>query len=198
MSSISSRASHSAILGRNTDAARWLMRAAAIIFGNSLLWASAKAQVPFWPVPMTMQTYVVLTMGAVFGCRLAATTMVAYLAEGAIGLPVFAGTPANGIGLSYMAGPTGGYLLGYLAAVVVIGFLVEKGRWTRSLAGTAGALLIGEITILGMGCCWLAVQFGWEKAFVFGFGPFIFGDGLKLLLATGTVAYWRRLTSIHR
>lgn len=197
MSSISSRPPSSGALGRNTHEV-WLTQAAAVILGNSLLWASAKAQVPFWPVPMTMQTYVVLTMGALLGWRLAAGTMAAYLAEGALGLPVFAGTPANGIGVSYMAGPTGGYLLGYLVAVVLVGFLAEKSRWGHSILGMAGALLVGEIAILGIGCCWLAVQLGWEKAFVFGFGPFIFGDGVKLVLAVGTLVYWRRLSSTQR
>jgi len=198
MSPNSSRAIFTGFGGRNADSTRWMARAVAVILGNLLLWASAKAQVPFWPVPMTMQTYVVLTMGALFGWRLAATTISAYLAEGALGLPVFAGTPANGMGIAYMAGPTGGYLLGYLVAVVLVGFLAEERRWSRSLSGTAGALLAGEAAMLGVGCCWLAAQLGWEKAFSFGLAPFIFGDGLKVVLAVGTVMYGRRLTSILR
>ena len=118
--------------------------------------------------------------------------MAAYLAEGALGLPVFAGTPANGIGIAYIAGPTGGYLAGYFIAVVLVGILADC-RWNRSLLNTAAALLIGELTILGVGCCWLAVQFGWEKAFAYGFGPFLVGDALKLVLAVATVAYAGRL-----
>lgn len=189
MSSISSRTSAS--LG-NTDASRWLMRGAAVMLGSSLLWASAKVQVPFWPVPMTLQTYVVLATGALLGWRLGAATIAAYLAEGALGLPVFAGTPANGLGLAYMSGPTGGYLAGYLAAVLLVGMLAQS-RWTRSLIGTAAMLLAGEFTILGLGCCWLAVRFGWEQAFAFGFGPFLVGDALKLALAVVTVSYARPL-----
>jgi biotin transport system substrate-specific component len=144
-----------------------------------------------------MQTYVVLTMGAVLGWRLGASTIVAYLAEGAIGLPVFAGTPANGIGPGYVAGPTGGYLVGYLLAVVLVGFLAE-GRPNRSILRMAAVLLIGELIILALGCFWLAVQLGWETAFMFGFGPFLLGDGVKLILATGTVAYAERHASLPR
>jgi len=174
------------------DASGWPVQAAAVILGSSLLWASAKVQVPFWPVPMTMQTYVVLAMGALLGWRLGAATMAAYLAEGALGLPVFAGTPAHGIGLAYIAGPTGGYLVGYLVAVTLVGFLAQNRR-THSLVGTTAMLLIGELTILGLGCCWLAVGLGWQKALAFGFGPFLVGDTMKLGLAVITVAYAERL-----
>ena len=164
---------------------------AAVALANLLLWASAKVQVPFWPVPITMQTYVVLTASALLGWRLGALTVAAYLAEGAMGLPVFAGTPANGLGLAYLVGPTGGYLVGYLVAAVLVGLTLEKLR-KHSLLGTAAALVIGEAAILGLGCCWLAEHFGWAKALAFGFGPFLAGDGLKVVLAIGTVTYSRR------
>jgi biotin transport system substrate-specific component len=178
---------------RSADDSRLLARSAAAVVGSSLLWASAKVQVPLWPVPMTMQTYVVLTMGVLLGWRLGAATMALYLAEGAFGLPVFAGTPANGIGVAYIFGPTGGYLGGYLAAVLLVGILAAR-TWTRSILGTAAVLLIGELAILSMGCCWLTVQFGWERAVAVGFGPFLVGDALKLALATVTVTFWRRST----
>jgi biotin transport system substrate-specific component len=170
----------------------WVRRIALILFGNLLLWASAKAQVPFWPVPMTMQTYVVLTLAVLAGWRLGAATLIAYLAEGAMGFPVFAGTPATGIGLAYMTGAAGGYLAGYLAAVVVIGLLVERG-WTRTKLGTATVLLAGELTILGLGWAWLALGLGVQKAAAVGVLPFLAGDALKLVLAIGTVSYARRL-----
>ena len=176
------------------DANPLVTRGAAVILGSLLLWTSAKVQVPFWPVPMTLQTYVVLTLGALLGWRLGAATVAAYLVEGAFGLPVFAGTPANGIGLAYMAGPTGGYLAGYLVAVVLVGLLAES-RWRRSILGTATMLLIGELTILSLGCCWLAVQFGWQKALSLGVGPFLIGDALKLGVATVTATYYDRLTA---
>ena len=90
-----------------------LMRAVLLaVAGSLLLWASAKISVPFWPVPMTMQPFVVLGLGAAFGWRLGMATVALYLLEGALGLPVFQGTPEKGIGLAYMAGPTGGYLAG--------------------------------------------------------------------------------------
>ena len=194
MSSNLSPASSGLAFRRTIAANHWPARAAAILLGSSLLWASAKLQVPFWPVPVTLQTYVVLTLGALFGWRLGAATVGTYLAEGILGLPVFAGTPTNGIGVAYMAGPTGGYLAGYLVAVVLVGTLADS-RWNRSILSTAAALLIGELTILGLGCCWLAAQFGWEGAVTLGFGPFLLGDGVKLVLAVATVVYGRRLVA---
>lgn len=169
----------------------WSMRAVAILVGSSLLWVSAKVQVPFWPVPMTMQTYVVLTLGALLGPRLAGATVAAYLTEGALGLPVFAGTPANGIGLTYMAGPTGGYLAGYFVAVLVVGTLAGRG-WTSTILHTVAAMLVGELAILALGCGWLAIQLGWEKALALGVGPFLYGDAVKLALAAISVFAARR------
>ena len=195
MTSIASLAASALAIRHTANVSRLLMKATAVALGSSLLWASAKVQVPFWPVPMTMQTYVVLSLGALLGWRLGVVTVAVYLAEGALGFPVFAGTPANGIGLAYMAGTTGGYLAGYLVAVVLVGMLAERG-WDRSALGTAAALLAGELAILGLGCAWLAVQFGWEKALAFGFGPFLFGDAVKLVLAGATIAYGSRLRSI--
>jgi biotin transport system substrate-specific component len=169
------------------DDQRLLKAATALVLGNLLLWASAKAQVPFWPVPVTLQTYVVLVLGPVLGWRLGGATVAAYLIEGAIGLPVFAGTPAHGIGFAYIAGPTGGYLMGYLAAVLMVGFLEEQNR-SGSVAASVAELIVGELLILGFGCTWLAVLFGWERAFAFGFGPFLLGDAVKLALAGATIA----------
>ena len=96
------------------QASRIGLAMASVIAANALLILSAKIQVPFWPVPMTMQTLVVVALGLGMGLRLGTAAMLLYLVEGAIGLPVFAGTPERGIGLAYMAGPTGGYLAGFL------------------------------------------------------------------------------------
>lgn len=164
----------------------WATRVATVVVGSSLLWASAKIQAPFWPVPVTLQTYVVLLLGALLGWRLGAATIAAYLAEGALGLPVFAGTPANGIGLAYMLGPTGGYLAGYVVAIVAVGALADRG-WTRSVRGTAAAMLLGEFAILALGCGWLTVLLGGEKAFAVGVRPFLYGDALKLVLAVASM-----------
>ena len=96
-----------------------LKKISLVIFGTMLLTISAKIKVPFYPVPMTMQTFVVVIIGIAFGWKLGLATIFAYLFEGAVGLPVFAGTPEKGIGLSYMIGPTGGYLVGFISAVFI-------------------------------------------------------------------------------
>lgn len=162
------------------------------IGGSLALWVSAKIQVPFYPVPVTMQTFVVLAMGMAFGWRLAAATVALYLAEGALGLPVFAGTPERGIGLAYMAGPTGGYLLGYLPAAALCGWLAERG-WDRRIATTALAMLAGNAVIYAFGLLWLGSVIGWNKpVFEFGLIPFIPGDLLKLALAALALPFaWR-------
>ena len=175
---------------RQLEFGRALQGATALVLGSSLLWASAKVQVPFWPVPLTMQTYVILLLGPLLGWRLGAGVVLTYLAEGAIGLPVFAGH-ANGLGLGYFAGPTAGYLVGYLAAVVLAGTLAERG-WDRSIGGNVLTLLVAEITILVLGCTWLATTYGWEAALSVGLWPFLLGDCLKLALAVGTLSVLNR------
>lgn len=157
------------------------------IAGSLALWLSAKLQVPFYPVPMTMQTFVVLVIGTGFGWRLGAATVALYLAEGALGLPVFAGTPEKGIGLAYMAGPTGGYLLGYLPAAALCGFLANRG-WDRRIVTTALSMLLGTVAIYGFGLSWLGTVVGWDKPILaWGLTPFILGDLLKLALAAAVL-----------
>ena len=119
---------------------------AAVVLGSLLLTLSAQLQVPFFPVPMTLQVLVVLLVGVAAGPRLAGVTLAVYLAQGAAGLPVFAGTPEKGLGLAYMAGPTGGYLLGFLVAAVLVGWMAERG-WDRgplrlAVTGLAGIAAI--------------------------------------------------------
>jgi len=180
-------------LARQAEPGRTLQKAMALVLGSSLLWASAKVQVPFWPVPMTMQTYVVLLLGPLLGRRLGAGVVLTYLAEGAIGFPVFAGH-ANGLGLGYFVGPTAGYLVGYLAAVVLAGTLAEHG-WDQSVRGRVMTLLVAEITILAIGCGWLATTYGWETALAIGLWPFLLGDGLKLAFAIGTLSFVKQRLS---
>ena len=147
------------------------------------LWISAKIQVPFYPVPITMQTFVVLMAGMAFGWRLGAATILLYLAEGALGLPVFAGTPEKGIGLAYMAGPTGGYLLGFVLAAALVGWLAERG-FDRNVMLTAIAMLLGNAIIYIPGLLWLGAVVGWDKPVLeWGLLPFLFGDTAKLILA---------------
>ena len=159
-----------------------VLRAAVLaVFGSLLLWASAKVQVPFYPVPMTLQTAVVLLIGVAYGPRLAAGTLLLYLAEGAVGLPVFAGTPERGIGLAYMVGPTGGYLAGFLAAAVISGWTAERSRhWLTTALG----LLAAIVAIHLLGAAWLATLVGPAKAVSLGVLPFLLGDAVKLALVT--------------
>lgn len=165
--------------------------------GSLALWISAKIQVPFYPVPMTMQTFVVLAMGMALGWRLAAASVALYLAQGALGLPVFAGTPERGIGLAYLAGPTGGYLLGYLPAAALCGWLAERG-WDRSVLKTALAMVAGNLVIYAFGLAWLGNVVGWEKlVFALGLYPFIIGDLAKLALAALTLPLAWKLVSTH-
>ena len=148
-----------------------------------LLTASAKISVPFYPVPMTLQTVVVIGLGLVLGSRRAAVAILLYLAEGAAGLPVFSGTPEKGIGLDYMLGPTGGYLLGYLAAVLLAGWTVSRGWAVNALAASLSALLAGAIVYLP-GLLWLGAVIGFDKPVLqYGLYPFILGDVTKAILA---------------
>ena len=165
-------------------AQRWLRAAALAFIGSILLTISAKIQVPFYPVPMTMQTFMVLALGMAYGWRLGAATVLFYLAQGAMGLPVFVGTPEKGIGLAYMAGPTGGYLLGFVAAAALAGWLAERG-WDRNVVTTASAMLLGNIVIYVPGLLWLGALFGWDKPILaWGLTPFVLGDLTKLALAS--------------
>lgn len=170
-----------------------LRNAGLALAGTVLLTLSAKIQVPFWPVPMTMQTYVVLCLAAAFGWRLGAATMLLYLAEGAMGLPVFAGTPEKGIGLPYMLGPTGGYLIGFVAAAALIGWVAERG-WDRSIGRMAVAMAAGHIVILALGWAWLSGLIGAEKAWTVGVAPFFAATIVKTALAAVTLpALWSLL-----
>lgn len=161
-----------------------VLRGAALAMVGSLLLAlSAKIQVPLFPVPMTFGTLAILTLGMAYGWRLAGATLMLYMIEGAIGLPVFAGTPEKGIGLAYMMGSTGGYLLGYTLAAMAVGWLAERG-WDRTFLGTASAMLVGNAVIYVPGLIWLGVLFGWDKPILeWGFTPFILGDMIKIGLA---------------
>ena len=162
-----------------------------LVFAGSVLLAfSAKVQIPFWPVPMTMQTFVVLLIGMAYGARLGAATVGLYLAQGAIGLPVF----ATGSGLGYMVGPTGGYLAGFLMASYAIGYLARLG-WDRSMAKTLAAMLAGTLLIFTPGILWLSSFIGFEKAVAAGLIPFLLSESLKIMLAVLVMPLiWKRLS----
>ena len=172
-----------AILDKSSSQFRTLFL---VLAGSLLLTVSAKVQVPFYPVPMTLQTLVVLLIGVAFGWRMGFATVLAYLAQGAMGLPVFAGTPEKGLGLLYMTGPTGGYLVGFALAAATTGWLAERGL-DRSAIGTAIAMFAGNAVIYACGLIWLSNFVGTEKAVTFGMAPFLFGDLVKIVLATVTL-----------
>ncbi|MEM9343385.1 MAG: biotin transporter BioY [Pseudomonadota bacterium] len=153
-----------------------------VIAGSLLLTLSAKVQVPFFPVPMTMQVLVVLLIGAAYGPKLAGATLATYLMQGAVGLPVFAGTPEKGIGLAYMVGPTGGYLLGFLVAAIAVGWMAERG-WDRGPVRIAVAGLVGLVAIYAIGLAWLGAVVGWDQpVLTWGLWPFLPAEALKLAL----------------
>ncbi len=162
------------------------------VIGTFALWVSAKINIPFHPVPQTMQTLVVLTIGMAYGWRLGGATLLLYLAEGTVGLPVFAGTPERGIALAYMLGGTGGYLIGFVLAATLCGWLAQRG-WDRSPVTTALAMLLGNIVIYIPGLLWLGAVVGWDKpVLAWGLTPFIWGDLAKIVLAAGLLpgAWW--------
>ena len=175
----------------NSTAARRLGLVAAVVVGVCLLTLSAKLQVPFYPVPMTMQTLVVLMIGMAYGRVLGTATVVAYLLAGAAGLPVFAGTPERGIGLAYMMGPTGGFLAGFLISAWLVGALAERG-WSNSLLLAAAAMIIGHAVILAAGVTWLAALLGPEKAIALGLMPFLATTLVKCALGAVSIPpIWR-------
>ena len=169
--------------GPQAGAARAAKNVVLVLAGIALLTLAAKIRVPMWPVPITMQTFAVLTLGAGLGLRLGLISVLGYLALGAAGLAVFTG---EGTGLAYMAGPTGGYLVGFAFAAGAMGLLARRG-WDKSVAGMAGAMLIGTAIIYGFGLAGMSILFLADKgaAWVLQYGMlnFLVGDALKLVLA---------------
>jgi biotin transport system substrate-specific component len=155
--------------------------------GSLLLVVSAKVQVPFYPVPLTLQTLVVLLLGAGLGARLAVAAVALYLIEGLVGLPVFAGALAGPV---YVAGPTGGYLVGFLVAAALTGFVADQ-RWDRTWIRLLASLSLGHVVIFVFGFVWLAQLVGAQKAFVGGVAPFVLATIVKTLLAVALVGAGR-------
>ena len=153
-----------------------------VVAGSALIALAAHIQVPLWPVPATLQTLAIFAIAAAYGRNLAVLTLLAYLAEGAAGLPVF----AKGGGLAYFAGPTAGYLVGFVVAAAITGAAADRG-WAKNPFKLFGANLVGEIAILGLGAAWIALAFGAEKAFAWGVGPFIVTDIIKIALASAII-----------
>ncbi|MFT7311460.1 MAG: biotin transport system substrate-specific component [Paracoccaceae bacterium] len=156
-----------------------------VMLGIALLAVAAKIRImiPYSPVPVTMGTLAVLTIGAAYGPRLGLATIFGYMIVGALGFDVFAGSSAEIYGLTYMMGGTGGYLVGYVLATLVLGLAAQRGL-DRSVVGMALALLVGNIMIYAPGLIWLGQLYGWDQPILaWGLTPFVIGDAVKLALA---------------
>ena len=169
-----------------------IKQAALVVLGIAVLAVAAKIKVPMWPVPITMGTFAVLTIGAAYGARLGLVTILGYMIVGALGFDVFAGSSAEAYGLTYMMGGTGGYLLGYVMATVALGWFAQAG-WDRSAGKMALAMLAGNVLIYVPGLIWLGMLYGWDKPILqWGLTPFLIGDALKLALAAALLpALWK-------
>ena len=154
------------------------------LLGSILLAISSKVKIPFYPVPMTMQTLVVIVIGIAFGWKLGLATISLYLFEGILGMPVFSGTPEKGVGLIYFTGPTMGYLIGFLVAV----FLAGKFVYNNNLMQNFLKILLATSFIYLLGIIWLGSLIGWDKPiFKLGVQPFLLAELFKILIATFAV-----------
>ena len=152
-----------------------------IVLGSIALTISAKAKIPFYPVPMTMQTFVVLLLGLTFGYKIALSTVGLYLLEGILGLPVFSNSPERGIGIVYFIGPTMGYLIGFLSACYLASFVNSKDNLFKIFV----KLTISVSTIYFFGVLWLGTLIGWDKPIIsLGVTPFLLAVVFKVLLLT--------------
>lgn len=162
---------------------RLAKQAVLVLVGIAALAIFAKIKVPMYPVPITMGTFAVLTIGAAYGPRLGLATIIGYMLVGALGFDVFAGSSAEKFGLTYMMGGTGGYLVGYVLATLALGMAARAG-WDRSIGKMALAMLIGNALIYIPGLIWLGQLYGWDQPILaWGLTPFLIGDALKLALA---------------
>ena len=152
-----------------------------VVLGSMLLTLSAKIKIPFYPVPMTMQTFVVLFLGISLGYKMAVSTVFVYLLEGLLGIPVFSNSPEKGVGLVYFTGPTMGYLIGFLFAAFISGYL----NFQTNFVLIFFKLILSVFFIYLFGVIWLGYLIGWEKPiFQLGVAPFIYAELFKVLLLT--------------
>ena len=170
-------------VGPQNGTALRIKQAVLVVLGITALAIAAKIKVPMWPVPITMGTFAVLSIGAAYGPRLGLVTILGYMIVGALGFDVFAGSSAEAYGLTYMMGGTGGYLVGYVLATLALGLLARRG-WDKSFGLMAAAMLVGNVLIYVPGLLWLGTLYGWDKPILeWGLTPFLIGDALKLVLA---------------
>lgn len=179
---------------------QFVQGAVLVVLGTIILAISAKIRVPFYPVPMTLQTFAVMALAAAYGSRLAVLTVLAYLFEGALGLPVFANTPPAMAGPLYFLGPTGGFLIGFILLALIVGTATDRG-WDRSIPKLFAAMIVADAVVFALGFSWLAwfaqlstggQGIGVETAFMNGVVPFLLADLLKIALAALAIpAAWR-------
>lgn len=193
-------------VGPSEGTARILKQVALVFAGIAAMAVLAKIKVPLWPlpVPITLQTFGVLLIGTAYGARLGLATMVGYLLVGALGFDVFTSSTAENSGLGYMLGGTGGYLLGFAVAALILGAVARRG-WDRHVAGSLAGMVAATAVIYAMGMGWLgyliqrngwfdAAAFGsvWEQTLAWGLAPFVVGEAIKLALAALLVpALWK-------
>ena len=177
-----------------SGAKAWARAIVLMVVGTAALALAAKLKVPFYPVPMTLQTLVLPILAAAYGSRLAVATVLLYLAEGMMGLPVFTNTPPAAASPLYLLGPTGGYLIGFVLAAGLIGSLAERGA-DRGYVRLVLAMLAGSVIVFACGVFWLAflaqmpggTGLGLEKAVAVGLMPFVIGDLVKTALAAAII-----------
>ena len=152
-----------------------------IFFGSIALAISAKVRIPFYPVPMTMQTFVVLFLGVSFGYKIGLATVSLYLLEGIVGFPVFSGSPEKGVGIVYFLGPTMGYLVGFLVACYLASFVKGKDNYLKIFS----KLILSVSSIYILGVLWLGILLGWDKPIIeMGVKPFLLAEITKIALLT--------------
>jgi biotin transport system substrate-specific component len=188
------------------DSTNELVKWAVLLTGGVfVLTISAKIKVPFYPVPMTLQTFAVMALAAAYGSRMAVLTVLAYLFAGALGLPVFTNTPPAMAGPTYFLGPTGGFLVGFLLLALIVGGATDRG-WDRSIPKLFAAMVAADIVVFALGFAWLAwfaqlsagQGMGVEAAFMNGVVPFLLADLLKIVLAALAIpAAWKLLDPQH-
>ncbi|WP_370676703.1 biotin transporter BioY [Pleomorphomonas sp. PLEO] len=166
------------------------VKAAAVVFGSLLIAAATQIEVPFFPVPMTMQTFAVLLVGLLFGARLGAVAVLTYLAEATLGLPVLSGGAS--MAMMFVKPATAGYLVGFVGAAFVAGLIAE--RTAGRFWGVVAAAFAGEVVLMALGVAFLAWLIGAEKAVTFGLIPFVLGDLLKIVLAVAVARGVGRLS----
>ena len=174
----------------NSETQNFIKHIILCALGCLVLTISSKIQVPFWPVPMTMQTFVVFIIGMSYGFKFGSYTLISYLVLGAIGLPVF----AKGGGLLYLTGPTAGYLYGMAIAASLIGYFADKG-YAKSYIKSLFVILFGTLIIFFFGVGYLGTVVGYDKALTLGFYPFILSESFKIALAVAVIPTIWKLTN---